>query len=80
MTFHMADIVLYIINTTIIMLERKKMINTIHAWDLFSLTLAYHSLRNINKFFDKHDLPLIHSQLNLPSVTHPPINISVPLY
>lgn len=65
---------------TLLMLERMRMIDAAHAWAPRTLENACRTLRRINKFFISHSLPPLHTQLDLPSLSHPPIDISIPLF
>ena len=56
------------------------MIDAAHAWAPRTLENACRTLRRIEKFFKDCQLPTIHQQLQLPSLQHPPLDISVPMF
>ena len=65
---------------TLLMLERMRMIDAAHHWALQTLQNACTTLRRVNKFFASVHLPPIHTQLAIPSLPHPPLDISIPIY
>ena len=65
---------------TLLMLERMRMIDVAHAWSTSTLRASCYTITNINKFFTSHNLPTLHDQLRLPSLRHPPLDISIPLF
>ena len=67
-------------DNTLLGLERMRMIDAAHAWAPKTLENACRTLRNVDKFFSSCQLPSIHHQLQLPSLQHPPLDISIPLF
>ena len=61
-------------------LERMRMIDAAHAWAPRTLQNACSTIRRTDKFFSSVHLPSVHHQLHLPSLPHPPLNISIPLF
>ena len=61
-------------------LERMRMIDAAHAWAPRTLQNACRTIHCIDDFFTSCALPSIHHQLHLPSLPHPPLNISIPLF
>ena len=61
-------------------LERMRMIDSAHAWAPRTLQNACRTVQRIDNFFTSYDLPSVHHQLHLPSLPHPPLNISIPLF
>ena len=67
-------------DTTLLLLERMRMIDAAHAWAPSTLKNACTTLRRTNKFFTAYDLPPLHNQLHLPSLSHPPLNVAIPIF
>ena len=65
---------------TLLILERMRMIDAAHAWAPRTLENACRTLRRIDKFFTSHQLPSLHVQLGLPTLSHPPLDVSIPLF
>ena len=65
---------------TLLFLERMRMIDAAHAWAPRSLENACRTLRRIDHFFSTHQLPSLHVQMGLPQLSHPPLDISIPLF
>ena len=55
------------------------MIDDAHAWEPRTLENACCTLRWTNVFCE-YGLPSLHDQLQLPSLIHPPLDISIPLF
>ena len=69
-------------NTDVVLLqlERMRMIDVAHAWAPKTLENACRNLRRIDKFFSSHNLPSLHQQLHLPSLHHPPLDVSITIF
>ena len=65
---------------TLLSLERMHMIDAAHAWAPRTLENACRTLRCANAFSTSHNLPSIHDQLQLPSLSHPPLDLTVPIF
>ena len=61
-------------------LERMRMVDVAHAWAPRTLENACRTLRRIEKFFLKCQLPSIHHQMQLPSLEHPLIDMAIPMF
>ena len=55
------------------------MIDAAHDWAPRTLENACRTLRRIVKKFTSHILPLLHVQLGLTTISHPPLDTSIPL-
>ena len=62
-----------------LMLKRTQMINNRSRAPSYASTTC-NTIRNINQFFNQHDLPPIQSQLGLLQLLHPSIDILVTLH
>ena len=67
-------------DTILLQLERMRMIDVAHAWAPSTLQNACSSLRRTNDFFNTHHLPSLHHQLHLPSLKHPPLDVSITIF
>jgi len=67
-------------DNTLLILERMRMIDAAHAWAPRTLENACRSLRKTNKFFHYYGLPTVHDQLQLPTLSHPPLNLAIPSF
>ena len=67
-------------DTLLIMLERMRMIDTAHAWDYKTIKGMCNILKKMDSFFQSFSLPSIHQQLQLPILSHPPLDFSIPLF
>ena len=65
---------------TLLMLERMRMIDAAHAWAPSTLENACRTLRRIDSFFTTYHLPPLHTQMGLPLLSHPPLDVSIPLF
>ena len=67
-------------DTLLLSLERMRMIDAAHYWAPRTLENACRTLRRVEKFFLTYRLPTIHQQMQLPSLQHPPKDISIPIF
>ena len=65
---------------TLLHLERMRMIDVAHAWAPRTLDNACRNLRRTNNFFITHHLPTLQQQLHLPTLNHPPLDVSITIY
>ena len=61
-------------------LERMRMIDAAHAWAPRTLQNACGTIRRTDKFYSSVNLPSTYHQLQLPSLLHPPLDISIPVF
>ena len=67
-------------DTTLLMLERMRMIDTAHASSVSTLEQYGRVLSNVDKFFDIHSLPPLHQQMNLSVINHPPLSLAITMF
>ena len=67
-------------DVTLLVLERMRMIDAAHAWAPRILENACRTLKRVDKFFKSFTLPPLHAQLQLPTLSHPPLDISIPIF
>ena len=67
-------------DTLLLSLERMRMIDAAHYWAPRTLENACRTLRRVEKFFLDCRLPTIHQQMQLPSLLHPPQDITIPMF
>ena len=65
---------------TLLLLERMRMIDAAHAWAPRTLENACRTLRRTDRFFMSYNLPSLHNQLQLPFLSHPPLDVSIPIF
>lgn len=67
-------------DTMLLMLERMRMIDAAHAWDHKTIKGMCNTIKKMESFFQSFSLPSIHQQLQLPILSHPPLDFSIPLF
>ena len=68
------------LDTTLLMLERMRMIDTAHASSISTLEQYGRVLSNVDNFFDSYSLPPLHQQMNLTVISHPPISLAITMF
>ena len=67
-------------DTTLLMLERMRMIDTAHANSVNTLSQYRAVLAKMDKFFTQSSLPMLHQQMNLPVIDHPPQSLAITMF
>ena len=57
-----------------------RMIDTAHANSVSTLSQYRTVLARMDKFFVQSSLPLMHHQMNLPNIAHPPLSLAITMF